>query len=300
MKIVTKAVHNGTNTASVEATASAAITAYVDENHTERGEDTSTIKNVMKITGLRPNDSHTLFIKMLANKRTDTGSNGSFSIKLPCEAVAEHEEELKQATENVHGELDYILNEAYEKLPDDEKKKGQQIAEQNYLRNKMMGLMTNISNASELIEAYLTEKGEIYIPQGPQLQLTIVGGIQTFEEQDNSNLGWRETSYTFKDGRMKTCYRRNCEIFGRKRVPLSSEEQIEWAMDQVFRLAQSFEDAFKGVNLSVDSIISTFCNWSASLEHKDHKVERVSLSEDKMKELDAKAALYVHDLMKIN
>lgn len=299
MQIVKKIVKNGTNTASVEATASAAIAAYVDENHTERSEDTSTLKSVVKITNLRAGDSYSLFIKTLANKRTDTGSNGSFSIKLPCQAMANHESELKQATENLHGQLDYILNEAYDKLPDDEKKKGQQIAEQNYLRLKMLGLMTNVSNASELIEAYLTEKGEVYIPQGPQLQLTVVGGVQTFEEQNDANQGWRQTTYTFKDNTMKTCYRRNCELFGRKRVPLSSTEQIEWAMDQVFQLAQSFENAFKGVSLSVDNIVSTFCEWAASLEHKDHKAEKMTLSEEKKKELDAKAATYVHDLMKI-
>lgn len=299
MKIAKK-IKNAAKTQELEATASARIAEVIDAKYVEKGMDTSTIKSVIRLTGLRSGDTYESFIKALANRRTDTGSNGSFSIKLPVDAYAEHEKELAQAVKDIHGHTDYIISEAYEKLPETEKKKGEQIARQNYLRNKMQSLMGDLPCAAELIESYLTSKGEIYIPNTVQLELTLVGGNQSFEEGD-ANLGWRKAAYTFGDGHMANCYRRNYEIFGRKRVPLVDQEQIQWAMDQVFELAQSFEDAFKGVSdLDVDTIVKTYCSWASSLTHKDHKAERVTLSEEVIKELDAKAAMYAQDLMKIN
>lgn len=299
MKIVKK-IKNAAKTQEVQATASARIAEAIDSLFTEMGKDTSTIKAVIRLAGLRSGDTYSSFLKALANQRTDTGSNGSFSIKLPAEAYAEHEDELTEAVKKIHGHMDYIMSEAYDKLPEEEKKKGEQIAKQNYLRQKMRGLMGDLNCADELIESYLTQKGEIYIPNMTQLELTLVGGNQSFTEGDATR-GWRKTTYTFEDGHMADCYRRNQEMFGRKRVPLVNQEQIQWAMDQVFALAQSFEDAFKNVQeLNVENIVSTYCSWADTLEHKDHKAERITLSEEVLRELEAKAAMYARDLMKIN
>lgn len=294
---VYKKIRNAARDKAIEAAASARIAEFVDKEYVEKGVDTSTIKSVIRLVGLRAGDTYTSFIKSLANRRTDMGSNGSFSIKLPSDAYAEHEDELTAAIKSIHGHTDYIMGEAYKMLPDEEKVKGEQIAKQNYLRTKMMSLMGRVNYAAEMIESCLTENNEVYIPNTAQLELTMVGGNQSFEEGD-ARYGWRKGTYTFDDSRIADCWRRNQELFGRKRIPLVKEEQIQWAMDQVFDLAQSFENAFKTVDdISVDSIIKTYCNWASSLAHKDHIAERVALPQEVIRELDLKAAKYVNGMM---
>lgn len=298
MKIIKK-VTNSSKSSSIVANASSKIAEYVDKNFCDKKQDTSTIKVSARITGLKPSDAHAAFIKGLANNNKNSGNNGSFSIKIPSEMFEKEAERLTKAVTQMHGHIDFIIDQGIAKLPEEEKAKGKVVAKQNYLRIVIIDLVGPINNAKEVVESYLSEKGEIYVPQTAQLELHIVGGCQSFNDQGDQ-AGWRKDSYTLSDGTDVPCWRRNIDLYGRKRVPLAEDEQIKWAMDQVFDLSKSFEDKFANADINgVNVIINRFCEWAESLAHKDFTPVRNVLTPEEKHEIEVKAAKYAGEILKV-
>lgn len=281
----------------LEMKASEKISTYVKENVLEMGEDVSSLKVVNRVVkNGQISDSHLEFImRILGQLRSD--SNGSFSISFPHEQSEEMTEKLALAAKNIHGEIEYILDTVYAMLPDDQKEQGKQIQKQNVLRQKMLGKLQNVSDARERVENFLQAKKLIVIPEGAYMELKIVGGALVFGEKPGEF--WKTGKPVVVNKVSRSTWRANWDLYGRTRLPLSTEEISEFALKSVFGLAKSFEEFWAGRQItSSTQIIEDFLAWSETLAHKDTKVTVHKLSDVEMDEIEKQATELFNEMMK--
>lgn len=294
MKSVKKVVSNNQT---LEMKASERIATYVQDNVLSMGEGTSSIKVVNRIVkGSRVADSHLEFIMRVLGQLRSEG-NGSFSINLPTSLNEDQTKKLAKAVENVHGQLEAILDTVYEMLPEDQKSKGKEIQKQNIIRQLMLGKMNNVADAPDRIENYLKSNNLLVIPTGAYMELKIVGGSLSFE-QPNGQF-WKEGPEVVVNKVKVPTWRANWDLFGRTRLPLCTEEISAYALEAVFKLARSFENYWADKIIeSCDMILEGFLDWSETLENKATAIKNNALSEEEIAALDAIAATYVNDMMK--
>jgi hypothetical protein len=293
MQINKKVVSNGQ---SLEMKASERIATYIQDNVLSMGEGTTSIKVVNKIMkGSQVSDSHLEFIMRILGQLRSEG-NGSFSVSLPSSLSKEQTEQLAKAVANVHGQLEHVLNEVYQLLPEDQKSRGKEIQRQNAIRQLMMGKLSNVANAHDRVENWLKANNLLVIPSGAYMELKIVGGSLVFEQPTGQF--WREGPEVVVNKVKVPTWKANWDLFGRTRLPLINEETSELALRSVFGLAKSFEDFWSGKTItSSQMILDGFLEWSETLSAKDTTIQRNALSEEEMNELDKTAQNYVSQMM---
>jgi hypothetical protein len=293
MQINKKVVSNGQ---SLEMKASERIATYIQDNVLSMGEGTTSIKVVNKIMkGSQVSDSHLEFIMRILGQLRSEG-NGSFSVSLPSSLSKEQTEQLAKAVANVHGQLEHVLNEVYQLLPEDQKSRGKEIQRQNAIRQLMMGKLSNVANAHDRVENWLKANNLLVIPSGAYMELKIVGGSLVFEQPTGQF--WKEGPEVVVNKVKVPTWKANWDLFGRTRLPLINEETSELALRSVFGLAKSFEDFWSGKTItSSQMILDGFLEWSETLSAKDTTIQRNALSEEEMNELDKTAQNYVSQMM---
>lgn len=273
--------HKGSST-SVEMTASQKLSGFIDDKYPLQ--NTVSFKASMRILGMKEDDSTAAFVKAALNTLL-SGSSGSFSIKLPLEVGVQYEKQLIEAMECIHRALDFVLNTAYSQLSEEDKKAGEKIAEQNILRNELMNLCQARANAAEDVEAFLKAKGLITIPKCIQLESTIISGTRMYV--DPGLPGFKDK--TDSDG--NPTWVKNGEIFGRKRVPLKTEQSVIMSFEEIAAIAKSWEEFWATKQLTTaEQMVQDYCSWASTLPHQDHEIEVYKLDEDRVEEIKRKAA----------
>lgn len=281
---------------SLEMTASQKISNWVADNVVAEGKPTMSVKmtnRVMKGNGAA--ESHLEFImRVLGKLRSD--SNGSFSITLPRDLSDDQTQKLSNACRNVHGEMEYILNTVYQMLPEEERSRGKEIQMQNALRKLMIGKLTDVADAPNRVENYLKSNGLLYIPSGAYMELKIVGGAMVFMEPEGGF--WREGPEVVVDDRKVPTYVANWDLYGRTRLPLSTDDIADFALNGVFGLAKSFEEFWSKKEIkSSDYILDNFATWTETLEHKSTEVVRNALTTEEMDLIEKDAESHVSKMM---
>lgn len=277
-------------------TASQKISNWVSDNVVAKGSPTMSVKMTNRVMkGSNAAESHLEFImRILGKLRSD--SNGSFSITLPRDLSQEQTEELSKACKNVHGEMEYILNTVYQMLPEEERSKGKEIQIQNALRKFMIGGLVNVADAPDRVENYLKSNGLLYIPSGAYMELKIVGGAMVFMEPEAGF--WREGPEVVVDNRKVPTYVANWDLYGRTRLPLSTDDIADFALHGVFNLAKSFEEFWSNKEIkSSDYILEKFVEWTETLEHKSTEIIRNALTAEEMDNIRKDAESHVSKMM---
>lgn len=270
---------------SVEMSASHNLSEWADQNWA--GQDTVSFKFIMKVIGMKEGDGTVAFVKAALNTLFN-GISGSFSFKLPLSFAAENEERLIKVMEKWHKEADWILSLIYSTLTEEEKAVGKKIAKQNALRTFLLDLCKARADAEEYVSAFMENNGLLYVPRGIQLESTIVSGTRMFT--DPGVPGFKEGYDEMLD---EPVWKKNGEIYGRKRVPLKDEEKIMQAFTAIADMAESWEGYWSGATYgSAEEILDHVERWTATLKHGDHEVIVNKLTEQELKEAKREAAQY--------
>lgn len=270
-------------TQQVEMNASHNLNAVAEERWA--GEDTVSLKMVNRIIGLRDSDDATYtFIASMLNKMGSL--TGSFSVKLPMQFAENHMEELVSAVEKVHKYMDWMLTEGYNQLSEEDKAVGKKIAEQNLLRSCLIEKNRARSDAAQYVNNYMDAKGLLIVPNGAQLESTIVSGTLMQQNPGTQGFKLKKTQEGAFIG-----YVKNGEIFGRKRVPLKNDQVITLLLGHVMDFAQNWEDYWKAAPMSNETeILTGFTDWASRLGHQDHEIVVDKLSDSEVEAIKKRAA----------
>lgn len=240
------------------------------------GQSTSSIKSSMRIVGLK-GDSTAAFIKSILDNAM-SGLSGSFSFKFRTDVGVGREKDLIAIAEAMHKETDFALSEAYSLLSEDDKKIGQVIAEQNAIRNVLLELCSTMSDARAVVDNWLTVNNKLIIPNGAQLESTIIGGNRMYRQPRNL-VGYKKKVDETQPGQ-PDIWTKVSEIYGRKRVPLKGDESITKAFELLAAFAKSWEDYWSDKDPQTDDeIIDGVLEWTKTLTHKDHVIVVNKLSD---------------------
>jgi hypothetical protein len=262
-----------------------------------RDQSTASIKSAMRIIGLK-GDSNALFIKSILDEAMN-GMSGSFSFKFTQQTGVERQKDLMKISEAMHKETDYALTTAYEMLSDDDKKIGQKIAVQNAIRNALVGLMSSVADAATLVDNWLTVNNKLIIPEGAQLESTVLGGTRLYSAPKNKN-GYKEKVDVNSPGE-PTVWTKTSEIYGRKRVPLKGDASITTAFELLADYAKTWEDFWNANALPKDDndLIDKVLEWTTTLKHQDHVIVTNKLDDADLIKCKKTAEEYYKQMMKV-
>lgn len=277
----------------LEMSASEKLSRLMDDMY--EGQSTSSLKSSMRIVGLK-GDSTAAFIKSILDTAM-SGMSGSFSFKFPTQIGAAREEDLMKIAEAMHRETDYALTQAWEMLSLDDQRMGSVIAKQNAVRNAMLELCSTIADARAVVDNWLSVNNKLVIPNGAQLESTVIGGSRMYTQPKNL-MGYKKKADETQVG-SPDVWTKTSEIFGRKRVPLKGEASIKTAFELLADYAKSWEDFWSANALPVDAddLITKVVSWTGTLKHQGHVIETAMLSDAELIQCKKTAEEYYHQMI---
>lgn len=261
----------------VEMTASSKMSAIIDEKYPQQS--TTSIKVDILTRGLK-SESTKAFIQSIIGRSAGNNS-GSYSFKIPTSLAEQNISKLEEIASLLHKETDFILTSAYNMLTEEQKARGEMIAQQNVMRNEMVRLLGDAADATQIVDNWLETNNQLYIPDTVQIEATLKGGHRSYIEPTNA-VGYKHDIAADEPGSPEV-WRRTSEIYGRKRVPLYTDEAVKVAYEGIASLAAKWEEFWKKQPMdTAEQILDGVYAFVQTLEHRDHIIETSTLGEEKV------------------